>query len=107
MPFLAPPSAKPPNLLAPQRRDVAKATVRGEPVLTNALTTLNRSFTLTAPVGASLPQAGESIGNKPRVSFFKLARSCAEAFSRSAGEGVFTPQSHRYHKGGNPCCRPS
>ena len=59
-------AAEPPSLLAPEGRDVATATVRGETLLTKALAKLNCCFTLTAPFGASLPQAGENIGSKPQ-----------------------------------------
>ena len=53
--------AEPPNLLAPEGRDVATATVRGGVAPHGGPHGLKRCFTLTAPFGASLPQAGESI----------------------------------------------
>jgi len=99
-------AAKPPNLLAPEGRDVAIATVRGERVHTDVLTRPTRCTTLTAPFGASLPPAGENIGSEfrpPRVvSLLMRSARTLDALDRS-----ISSRAHFGHKGGAACCRPS
>ncbi len=106
MPLAHTPAAQPPNLLAPEGRDVATATVRGENIHTDALTEPKCCITLTVPFGASLPQAGENIGSElwpPRVIslLMRLARML-HAIDRSISN-----REHFYHQGGMPCCLPS